>query len=35
MVEEISDDGANFPADAEDFGGPEADVDSAARYNYE
>ncbi|KAM3715874.1 Single-stranded DNA-binding protein [Dirofilaria immitis] len=35
MVEEISDDGANFPADAEDFGGPEADVDSRAHYNFD
>ncbi|VDO23170.1 unnamed protein product [Brugia timori] len=35
VVEEISDDGANFPADAEDFAGIEADVDSRTRYNFD
>ncbi|KAL4003337.1 Single-strand binding family protein [Acanthocheilonema viteae] len=35
VVEEISGDGANFPADAEDFGGSEADVDPRARYNFD
>ncbi|EJW87324.1 single-strand binding protein [Wuchereria bancrofti] len=35
VVEEISDDGASFPADAEDFGGIEADADSRTRYNFD
>ncbi|VDM97227.1 unnamed protein product [Onchocerca ochengi] len=35
MVGEISDDGANFPADAEDFVESEADVDSRTRYNFD
>uniref|UniRef100_A0A915PUH4 Single-stranded DNA-binding protein n=1 Tax=Setaria digitata TaxID=48799 RepID=A0A915PUH4_9BILA len=34
-VEEIGDDGANFPADAEDFIGSESDADSRARYNFD
>uniref|UniRef100_A0A158Q843 Single-stranded DNA-binding protein, mitochondrial n=1 Tax=Elaeophora elaphi TaxID=1147741 RepID=A0A158Q843_9BILA len=35
VIEEINDDGANFPGDAEDFGASEADVDPRARYNFD
>ncbi|VDK85777.1 unnamed protein product [Litomosoides sigmodontis] len=34
-IEEINDESANFPADAEDFVGLEADVDPRARYNFD